>query len=190
MRIISAVGSDGRVRRFSGGVTVAVVACSMLLLAACGSSGRAASRTTGSSTPNASPTNSPTKVASVTSAPSGSTHLRSCPSAAVVNAALGQTDTGPVVSGTSVFEICTYKGSGVVPTKVDISVGTPTEFRAGEAAVRSSGLTVVSVPGLGSEAWAQPGVGSVYVLNGSVQIEVLSPLSSPAQVQALARQLL
>jgi hypothetical protein len=107
-----------------------------------------------------------------------------------VNAALGQSDTGPVVSGTPVFEICTYKGSGVVPTKVDISVGTPSEFQAGEAAVRSAGLTVVSVPGLGSEAWAPQGVGSIYVLNGSVQIEVSSPLSSSAQVQALARQLL
>jgi hypothetical protein len=81
-------------------------------------------------------------------------------------------------------------GGGVVPTKVDISVGTPAEFQAGEAAVSSHGLPVVSVPGLGSEAWAPQGVGSVYVLNGSIQIEVSSPLSSSAQVQALARQLL
>jgi len=107
-----------------------------------------------------------------------------------VNAALGQSDTGPVLSGTPVYEICKYKGTGVIPTQVSISVSTPSAFQAGEAAVRSSGLPVVSVPGLGSEAWAQPGVGSVYVLNGSVQIEVLSPLSSPAQVEALARQLL
>jgi hypothetical protein len=190
MRRSSGVGSSTSPRCGSFGGAIALIACSTLLLAACGSSSKATSSTTGTSTQNASPTTSASTGASVTNGTSGSATLRACPTAAVVNAALGQSNTGPVVSGTSVFEICSYKGSGVIPTRVEISVGTPAEFQAGEQSVRKAGLTVVSVPGLGSEAWAPQGVGSVYVLNGSVQIEVLSPLSSPAQVQALARQLL
>ena len=108
---------------------------------------------------------------------------------ALVNATLGQHDSGPVVSGTAIYEICTYKGSGVIPTKITISVGTPAEFAASEHNV-AGGLTVVSVPGVGDKAWGPKGVGTVFALKGSVQVEVLSPLSTDAQVQALARQII
>ena len=65
----------------------------------------------------------------------------------------------------------------------------PRSFAASEHNV-AAGLTIVSVPGLGDEAWAPKGSGSVFALKGSVQVEVLSPLSTDAQVQALARQIL
>jgi len=106
-----------------------------------------------------------------------------------VNAALGQHDGGPVVSGTAIYEICTYKGGGVIPTKITISEGTPAEFAASERNV-AAGLPVVSVPGLGDKAWGPKGAGTVFALKGSVQVEVLSPLSTDAQVQALARQII
>jgi hypothetical protein len=163
-----------------------VCTCLALFLAACSSSGSSKATTTttpSSSTQNATPTTGPPN------APPASTALKKCPSVAIVNAALGQHDSGPVVSGTAVYEICTYKGSGVIPTKITISEGTHTEFVASEHNV-AAGLTVVSVPGLGDEAWAPSGTGSVFVLKGSVQVEVLSPLSTPAQVQALARQII
>ena len=112
-------------RPFRG--TVIVAACSALMFAACSSSAsnKATTTTPPSSTQNASPTTG----SPVTSATSGSTSLKKCPTAAMVSAALGQHDSGPAVSGTAVYEICTYKGSGVVPTKVTISVGTAAEFR-------------------------------------------------------------
>jgi hypothetical protein len=126
MGLRSALGSSGVFKHASVGGTVALVACSALFLAACGSSGKPTSATTVSSSGSAP---GPTMGGSVTTGTSGSTALKACPTAAVVNAAFGQYDTGPVVSGTSVFEVCTYRGSGVVPTKVEISVGTRLSFK-------------------------------------------------------------
>jgi hypothetical protein len=112
-----------------------------------------------------------------------------CPSAALVNAALGQTDTGPVKTGTAQYEVCTYKGSEL-STVVSVSVGTSAEFKAAEQSVTSHGLTVVAVPGLGDDAWAAPSGGEVAVLKGDTQLRVTSPLSTVAQVENLARQIL
>jgi hypothetical protein len=158
-----------------------------MMFAACSSSGgsKATTTTAASSAQYTTPTTGP----SATSATPASTTLKKCPAAAIVNAALGQHDSGPVVSGTAIYEICTYKGSGVIPTTVTISEGTRAEFATSEHNVAAR-LTVGSVPGLGDEAWGPKGVGTVFVLKGSVQVEVLSPLSTDAQVQALARQLI
>jgi hypothetical protein len=182
-------------RTVRGSVVVAV--CGVMFVGACSSSASKATATTTtavSSTPPTTPSaptqkSTPTTGSPATSATPASTTLKKCPSAAMVNTALGQHDSGPVVSGTSVYEICTYKGSGVIPTKVTISEGTRTEFAASEHNVAAS-LTVVSVPGLGDEAWGLKGAGTVFVLKGSVQVEVLSPLSTDTQVQALARQII
>lgn len=61
-------------------------------------------------------------------------------------------------------------------------------FAAGKNAVAAAGETPVTVPGLGDSAYVVGGF--LAVLKGSVAIEITSPLSTPAQVEALARQIL
>jgi len=123
-------------------------------------------------------------------APAASGSLPSCPSASVVNAALGQSDTGPVVSGTSTYKICTYPGSGPVPTKVSISENTPAGFKAGKQDVSNSGITVTTVPGLGDQNYLLSGAGEVFVLKGDTEVEVMAVGTTDAQVETLARQLI
>ena len=179
MRTPSEVGlpmTRGHTRNFSIAGGVALLA---LLMAAC-SSGTNASSSSGSSS-SATPAS--------TSA-SATASLPSCPSASVVNAALGQSDTGPVVTGTSIYEICTYSGSGPVPTKVSISENTPAGFKTDEQSVASGHITLSTVPGLGDENYLVAGVGEVFALKGSTQVEVMAPGTTDAQVEALARQLI
>jgi hypothetical protein len=159
------------------------VTLSSMLIAACSSS-----TTSGSST---TPPTSSSSVA--TSAASGSTtgSLPSCPSVSAVNAALGQSNTGPVVTGTAQDEICTYSGGGgPLNTKVAISVSSPSIFSAEEQAVTSHGLTVVKVPGLGDQAYATQGGGFLNVLTGSTQFTITAPLTTLTQDEALARQII
>ena len=163
--------------------TAALVLCAVLMTA-CGSSPKAVAATTSTAPSGA------TTIPAATGAPSGSASgTLSCPSVTEVDDALGQNDTGPVTSGTAQYRVCTYKGS-VLSAVVTISVGTPAAFHASEQDVTSHGLTVVTVPGLGDEAWATSGSGEVAVLKGSTEVEVTSPPSTPAQVEALARAII
>ena len=126
-----------------------------------------------------------------TAAPSGSATraLPPCPPASVVNAALGETTTGPVVTGTSEYKICTYRGGGPVPTKISISVNTPAGFRTDEQNVAKS-ITLSTVPGLGDANYSVPGVGEVFVLKGTTQVEILAPGTTDAQDDALVNQII
>jgi hypothetical protein len=165
-------------RRMTNTTTAGAVALSALLMVACSSGTTKASSSTSS-------------VASATTAapsPSATGSLPPCPSASVVNAALGQSDTGPVVSGTPQFKICTYKGSSPVSTKVTISVNTPTGFKADEKNV-AKGFTLATVPGLGDDNYGLSGVGEVFVLKGNTQVEILAPGTTDAQDDALVNQI-
>jgi hypothetical protein len=123
-------------------------------------------------------------------APSGSasSSLPTCPPATVVNAALGERNTGPVLSGTPRSKICTYM-AGPVSTRISISTGTPAEFETGERYI-AKGIAVVDVAGLGDKAYASPGVGSLWVLKGSTQIEIIAPGTTLAKDEDIARDLL
>ena len=167
-------------RRRSTAVVVAAALCA-LLVAAC-SSGKTAS-----------PSSTSALLAgpATTAAPSGSATraLPPCPPASVVNAALGETTTGPVVTGTSEYKICTYRGGGPVPTKISISVNTPAGFRTDEQNVAKS-ITLSTVPGLGDANYYHPGVGEVFVLKGTTQVEILAPGTTDAQDDALVNQII
>jgi len=106
-----------------------------------------------------------------------------------VSNALGRSANGPVVSGTSKSKVCTYRG-GPVSTKITISIATDAEFRATEQTVAAAGVTVITVPGLGDNAWATQDSGGVAVLKGDTAVQVTAPLASSAQVEALAAQII
>jgi len=162
----------------------AVLMLSIPLLAACGSSGGGSG--TSPSTQN---TTAPSASTSFpTTAPSGATFSASCPSVAVVDAALAQHDQAPVSTPQAFGLTCTYQGSGVVPTKVEFEQTTETAFAAGEQGVTTSGLKATKVSGLGDAAYETSGF--IDVLNGTESIKVVSPFSTPAQLQALARQII
>ena len=169
-----------RTRQVREPTIVGAILLSVLLVAGC-SSGSRASR---SASPSA-----PVPGATASQSGGGASSLPGCPAASVVNAALGQNDTGPVVSGTAQFEICTYKGTGSISAKVSISVGTPTEFKAGQQNVGAN-IKVAAVSGLGDEAYGIVGGGGLWVLKGNLQIEVTAPFTTAAQDEALARQIL
>jgi len=153
-----------------------------VLGAACSSSPTASSSSTTSLAAGSSTTAAPSA--------SGTGSLPACPSASVVNAALGQSNTGPAVSGTSQYEICTYSGSGPVPTKVSISVNTPAGFKVDKQNVANGHITLSTVPGLGDENYLVAGVGEVFVLKGNTQVEVMAPGATDAQVESLAGQII
>lgn len=108
----------------------------------------------------------------------------SCPPASVVNAALGQSGGAPTLTKQPYGISCTYAGSGPISTKIDFQQDTAATFSAGEKAVPTA--TVVS--GLGDAAYMTTGF--LAVLHGSYAIRILSPMSSPQQLEALARKLL
>jgi hypothetical protein len=111
--------------------------------------------------------------------------LPPCPTAQVVNAALGQHDTGPVVNpargGT---EICTY---GIL-TKVTIAPMTLRTFQAEEANTAASGARVTNVPGVGDKAFLA-GTAVLFALKGTTFVQVAS-LASRTQLMSLARSIL
>jgi hypothetical protein len=112
---------------------------------------------------------------------------------AEVNAALpGESNTSLVTGGTSVYEKCTYNGgTEIANTEIEISVGYSSEFIAGEHNVGSmTGETVVTLAGLGDEAYAVQGTGMVSVLKGSLQVEILAEQATTAQAEALAREII
>ena len=181
MRFRSDVEAPTATRRRRSTTVGGAVVLSGLLLAACSSGKTASSSSTSALVPGSATTAAPSR--SATSA------LPPCPSASVVNAALGESTTGPVVSGTSQYKICTYPGGGPVPTKISISVNTPAGFRTDEQNVAKS-ITLSTVPGLGDANYSVPGVGEVFVLKGHTQVEILAPGTTDAQDDALVNQII
>ena len=112
-----------------------------------------------------------------------------CPSASVVNAALGQKNAAPTSTVTAFGRTCIYRGAGPVATKVEFQVDTPTTFAAAERA--DAPLGIVKIRGLGVGAFAPKAGGFLYVYKGgSESLKILSPLTSIARLEALARKLL
>jgi uncharacterized cupin superfamily protein len=76
----------------------------------------------------------------------------------------------------------------VATTKIQFQTDTAATFASGKSAVTTAGEAPVTVPGLGDSAYVVGGF--LAVLKGSVATKITSPLSTPAQVEALARQIL
>jgi len=113
---------------------------------------------------------------------------KSCPSAAVVNAALGQKGKTPKLTRSQYVVTCTYPGSGPVATKIEFETDTAASFTAGEKG--AAALHPVKVSGLGKAAWTLQSGGDLDVFTGTESIKILSPFSSAAKLEALARKLL
>ena len=121
---------------------------------------------------------------------------RACPSAAVVTKALGMKAGAPVATTTEYSKTCTYPGGGVGSTKITFQADTAASFAAGENAAGRFGSKIIKVHGLGQAAWTT-GLGDIYVFDGqetikvlALSLEVRSPTTATAKVEALARQLL
>ena len=115
---------------------------------------------------------------------------RACPSASVVNAALGQHDGAPVVTKTASSKTCTYPGKSRIPsTRITFQVDTASQFAIDEKAAGRFGTKIVKLHGLGRAAWTT-GSGGLYVFDGHEQIKILALLTPTAKLEALARKLL
>jgi hypothetical protein len=112
-----------------------------------------------------------------------------CPSAAVVNVALGQKNKAPVATTTPYAKICTYKGTGIVPTRITFQEDTAATFAAGEKAAAAVG-PVVKVPNLGKSAWAPKSGGGLYVFLGTESLRMVSPLTPTTKLETLARKII
>jgi len=114
---------------------------------------------------------------------------KSCPSASVVNKALGQSNKAPVSTKTPYGMVCTYHGRGILPTKITFQKDTAATFAAGEKAAAATG-PVVKVHGLGQAAWTTTSGGFLYVYDGGESLKILSPLTTTTRLEALARKIL
>ncbi|HXY17139.1 MAG TPA: hypothetical protein VEH79_03090 [Gaiellaceae bacterium] len=114
---------------------------------------------------------------------------KTCPPASVLKAALGQQDKAPVMTTTPYARICTYKGTGIIPTKITFQEDTTQTFAAGEKAAAAF-APVLTVKGLGKAAWGPKVGGGLYVFVGTYSIKILAPLVSTAKLEVLARKLL
>jgi hypothetical protein len=121
---------------------------------------------------------------------------RACPSASTVKSVLGVAAGAPVVTKTQFSKTCTYPGGGIGSTKITFQVDTAASFAASEKAAGTFGAKIIKVHGLGQAAWTT-GLGSVYVFDGhetikilALSLEVHSPSTATAKVEALARKLL
>ena len=140
-------------------------------------------------------------VLAASSAAVTSPTARACPSASIVNAALGEHGKTAVATKTQFSKTCTYPGSGSSSafwTKITFQEDTASTFAAGEKAAASElgAKTVKKVQHLGQAAWTT-GSGDLYVFDGHETIKilalglgVLSPSTATAKVEALARKLL
>jgi len=129
-------------------------------------------------------------VLALASTASGATGLpKSCPSAAVVNAALGQKNKAPTVVHTPYAIVCTYSGGGIIPTRVTFQKDTAATFAASETAATAAG--VKKLHGIGKAAWTTKVGGAIYVFTGTYTIKIVAtPLMSFVKIEALARKLL
>lgn len=116
---------------------------------------------------------------------------RTCPSASIVNTALGLHGGAPVASTTPYSKICTYSGKGAIySTKITFQMDTAATFAASEKGVAAAlGASVVKVQHLGQGAWGT-NTGSLYVFDGHETIKILALLSPISKLEVLARKLL
>jgi hypothetical protein len=110
-----------------------------------------------------------------------------CPSALVVGSALGQHLKAPTSTTTAYAKVCSYKGTSVVPTRVQFERDTTATFNAGEKAVPASIRAKVS--GLGKAAYGTKVGGFLAVFLGNESIRITAPGTSLAQLEKLARKL-
>jgi hypothetical protein len=142
-----------------------------------------------------------TGVLAVSSAAVTSPTARACPSASIVNAALGEHGKTAVATKTQFSKTCTYPGSASSTafwTKITFQEDTASTFAAGEKAATAAlgAKTVKKVLHLGQAAWTT-GSGSLYVFDGHETIKILAlslallaPSTGTAKLEALARKLL
>lgn len=116
---------------------------------------------------------------------------KACPSASVVNAALGLHGGAPVVTKTAYSKTCTYPGTGkIYAAKITFQMDTASTFSASEkAAATALRGSVVKVQHLGQAAWGTS-PGSLYVFAGHETIKILALLTPISKLEALARKLL
>jgi hypothetical protein len=112
-----------------------------------------------------------------------------CPSASLVNAVLGLRNKAPTSQSTAYAKVCIYKGTSIVPTKIQFQVDTASTFAAGEKAAAATG-TIVKVSRLGKAAYATKTGGFLAVFLGNESIRITAPLTSLAKLEALARKLI
>lgn len=116
---------------------------------------------------------------------------RACPSARVVDEALGQkTLKAPVATLFPAAKTCTYQGfAGILKTMtVMFQADTSETFAKSENAVPASLRMVVK--GLGKAAWASSAGGSLYVFDGQETIKILALGTPLSKLEVLARELL
>ncbi len=116
---------------------------------------------------------------------------RACPSARVVDDALGQKGlNSPVATLYPYAKKCTYQGfTGFLKTmSVEFQMDTSGTFSTSEKAVPLSLRT--TVPHLGEAAWASPAGGSLYVFDGQETIKILALGTPLSKLEVLARELL
>ena len=116
---------------------------------------------------------------------------RACPSASVVNAALGLHGGAPVATTTPYSKTCTYPGKGAIySTKITFQMDTASTFAVSEKAVATALRgSVVKVQHLGQAAWGT-NPGSLYVFDGHETIKILALLTPISTLEVLARKLL
>jgi hypothetical protein len=116
---------------------------------------------------------------------------RACPSASVVNAALGLHGGAPVATATPYSKTCTYPGKGpIFSMKITFQVDTASTFAVSEkAAATALPGSVVKVQHLGQAAWGT-NPGSLYVFDGHETIKILALLTPTSKLEVLARKLL
>lgn len=114
---------------------------------------------------------------------------RTCPSAAVVNTALGTHVKAPVATKYMTYaRICTYPG-GVGLTKITFQQDTAQSFAVSEKAAAAAGAKVVKkVTVAGHPGWTT-NLGDLYVFDVNQTIKILAPGTSTAKLEAFAKKL-
>jgi hypothetical protein len=128
-------------------------------------------------------------VATAAAAPSPT--ARACPSAPVVNTALGTHVRAPVATHYLTYaKICTYPG-GVGLTKITFQEDTAKSFAVSEkAAATGIGAKLVKrVTVVGHPGWTT-NLGDLYLFDGNQTIKILAPGTATAKLEALAKKLL
>jgi hypothetical protein len=115
---------------------------------------------------------------------------RACPSASIVNAALGQHDGAPVVTKTAYSKTCTYPAKNkLFSPKITFQVDSAAQFATDEKAASKAGLKIIKLNNLGKAAWTT-GSGDLYIIDGHEQIKILALMTPTAKLETLARKLL
>jgi hypothetical protein len=115
---------------------------------------------------------------------------RACPSATVVNKALGTHLRTPVATLYKTYaKICTYPG-GIGLTKITFQTDTAKTFAASEKAAASRlGNLIKKLTIAGHPAWTT-NLGDLYVFDGNQTIKILAPGTATAKLEALVKKLL